>query len=429
MDKEKIKLAKDILMHCRLKVQDKLPFFTMAIYYLTLEADEDIETMATDGYYLYYNPTYVIKQYKDDKNILYICIIHILLHCLLRHFAKKQYTYYELFDVSMDVVVYLMLVELGFITKKAKKDVLTSIPELDEFLRVKKINDSTSIYNAALVDDMLSKALLSNASLFQLDIHDYWTKPKKINGNNRFSGSLSKTWNKMYLEISSILRLGNEIGYDTGNFTQMFISEDCSESQISYEEHLRRLASFDEVLRIDVDNLDVMWYTTGLEMYDDMPIIEFNELKEDYVINEFILAIDTSGSCSGEIMENFLSQTIKIFKDMELKNRRIKAKIIQCDAKIVDERDISCSEDIELYTSNFQAFGFGGTDFNPVFDRIKELQDKGSFLNLKGLIYLSDGEGSFPEEKPPYETIFVLPNNSWTNEYIPEWVTVVKLNE
>ena len=170
-----------------------------------------------------------------------------------------------------------------------------------------------------------------------------------------------------------------------------------------------------------------MWYTLGLEMYDDMPIIEFNEVKEDYVVDEFVLAIDTSGSCSGEIMQDFLSQTIKIFKDIELGNRKIKAKIIQCDCTIVDEKDISCSEDIENYTSNFKAYGFGGTDFSPVFDRIYELQKSGELSNLKGLIYLSDGFGNFPAQAPSYETVFVQPNDDWGKPEMPNWVETIIL--
>jgi predicted metal-dependent peptidase len=148
-------------------------------------------------------------------------------------------------------------------------------------------------------------------------------------------------------------------------------------------------------MKIDQDEFDLIWYTTGLEMYDEMPIIEYNEVKEDYVLNEFVLAIDTSGSCSGSVMENFLSQTIKIFKDMEIGNQ-VNIKIIQCDDEIVDEKDIASQFDIENYISDFEAFGFGGTDFNPVFDRIKELQSEGFLQNLKGLIYLSDGYGAFP---------------------------------
>ena len=231
----------------------------------------------------------------------------------------------------------------------------------------------------------------------------------------------------MFNEVGEQLKNGKHRGMEAGCFAAAFLGENMKESQVSYEEFLRRFASFEEVMKIDQDEFDLMWYTTGLEMYEDMPIIEYNEFKEDFVLNEFVLAIDTSGSCSGSVMENFLSQTIKIFKDMEIGNRKVNIKVIQCDSEIVDEKDITSQYDVENYTSDFQIFGFGGTDFNPVFDRIKELQNDGQLSNLKGLIYLSDGYGEFPSERPPYETVFVIPPDEYENDMIPYWVTRVIL--
>ena len=343
------------------------------------------------------------------------------------NFTKKQFTYHQLFDATMDINVYLMLCELGIITGKAKKELLKSMPELEDLLKHKKNQHAVNIYNEALNNEKLERSLLNNLPLYEMDDHIYWTKPKK-GKENQMGGGGTDIWSKLYSEVSNQLAgFGPLQGIGSGQFSQMFLAEDMKESEISYEEYLRRFASFEEIIKIDDETFDLMWYTTGLEMYDDMPIIEFNETKEDYVINEFVLAIDTSGSCSGDIMEDFLSQTIKIFKDMEIGNRRVRMKLIQCDYKITHEQDITCQTDIDEYISNFNTYGFGGTDFNPVFDRVKQLQDEGQLTHLKGLIYLSDGFGSFPAEKPEYETVFVLPPEEYQCNYIPSWVTTLKL--
>ena len=427
MKNENVKLAKDIITHCRIKIQKKYSFFSIALYFLTLEADYDIDTIAADGYYLYYNPDYIINTYKTNKNMLYITILHTLLHCLLRHFTKKQFTYHELFDASMDIAVYIMLFDLGFITQKSKNQLLNSMPQLKSFVNTNIQNPSVSIYNEALNNEKLKQELLNNSSIFEMDNHIYWTKHKKNKGGSKGDSVIVKTWLRMFNEVGEQL-VSNGIlrGMGSGYFTETFLGENMEESRVSYEEFLRRFSLFEEVMKIDQDEFDLIWYTTGLEMYEDMPIIEYNEVKEDYVLNEFVLAIDTSGSCSDSVMENFLSQTIKIFKDMEIGNQ-VNIKIIQCDDEIVDEKDITSQFDIEEYTSNFEAFGFGGTDFNPVFNRIKELQEEGSLQNLKGLIYLSDGYGAFPSEKPPYETVFVIPPDEYENDMIPKWVTIVNL--
>lgn len=171
MEKEKIELARDIIFHCRQKIQSKFPFLSIALYFLRPELDDDIKTIATEGYYLYYNSDYIIRQYRENKNILYLGIIHTLLHCLLRHFSKKQCTYYELYDVTMDVTVYMMLFELGFITSKSKNQMLKSMPELQDFLKNKRFKGSIALYNEALNNDKLGNQLLDNASIFELDNH------------------------------------------------------------------------------------------------------------------------------------------------------------------------------------------------------------------------------------------------------------------
>lgn len=53
--------------------------------------------------------------------------------------------------------------------------------------------------------------------------------------------------------------------------------------------------------------------------------------------------------------------------------------------------------------------GLGGTDFRPVFRRVDEMIHNKEFINLKGLIYFTDGYGVFPERMPTYKTAF----SSW----------------
>ena len=52
--------------------------------------------------------------------------------------------------------------------------------------------------------------------------------------------------------------------------------------------------------------------------------------------------------------------------------------------------------------------GFGGTDFRPVFDHVEKLRKSREFANLRGLIYFTDGLGTFPAQKPDYETAFIF---------------------
>ena len=65
--------------------------------------------------------------------------------------------------------------------------------------------------------------------------------------------------------------------------------------------------------------------------------------------------------------------------------------------------------------------GFGGTDFRPVFKYVNTLIKNREFVNLKGLIYFTDGFGTFPERQPDYHTAFVYVNDGYENPDVPVW--------
>lgn len=70
---------------------------------------------------------------------------------------------------------------------------------------------------------------------------------------------------------------------------------------------------------------------------------------------------------------------------------------------------------------NIELRGFGGTDFRPVFKYVDDLINKGEFVNLKGLIYFTDGYGTFLDKKPAYDTAFVFIDDEYEQPEIPVW--------
>ena len=72
--------------------------------------------------------------------------------------------------------------------------------------------------------------------------------------------------------------------------------------------------------------------------------------------------------------------------------------IIQCDAKAQQDDVITSEEDMKRYMENFKLIGFGGTDFRPAFEYVNELCRKKVFRHLKGLLYFTDGYGTYPAD-------------------------------
>ena len=73
--------------------------------------------------------------------------------------------------------------------------------------------------------------------------------------------------------------------------------------------------------------------------------------------------------------------------------------------------------------------GLGGTDFRPVFRRVDEMIHNKEFINLKGLIYFTDGYGEFPAKKPDYDTAFVFIDDDYNNPDVPAWAIKLVLQK
>ncbi len=76
-----------------------------------------------------------------------------------------------------------------------------------------------------------------------------------------------------------------------------------------------------------------------------------------------------------------------------------------------------------------QLSGFGGSDFRPVFDYVDRLIERHEFQNLRGLIYFTDGQGTFPERAPDYETAFIFIEEGFDLPEVPPWAIRLVLRE
>ena len=81
-----------------------------------------------------------------------------------------------------------------------------------------------------------------------------------------------------------------------------------------YRAFLKKFAALGERMKINQDEFDYIFYTYGLKLYGKMPLIEPLEYKETKQIREFVIAIDTSGSTAGDLVQTFLQKTYNILK-------------------------------------------------------------------------------------------------------------------
>ena len=216
-------------------------------------------------------------------------------------------------------------------------------------------------------------------------------------------------------------------GYTPGGMLQNL--KEVNRERYDYSAFLRKFAVLGEVMKVNDDEFDYVYYSYGLQLYKNMPLIEPLEYKEVKRIREFVIAIDTSGSVQGSVVQSFVQKTYNILKSTESFFSKINLHIIQCDAAIREDAKITTQEEFDHYLSTMQIRGLGGTDFRPVFSYVDELQRQHEFTNLKGLIYLTDGYGTFPNQKPPYSTAFVFLDEANNNYAVPSWAIKLVLRK
>ena len=71
--------------------------------------------------------------------------------------------------------------------------------------------------------------------------------------------------------------------------------------------------------------------------------------------------------------------------------------------------------------------GLGRTDFRPVFDYVQKLIDDHKLDEMRGLLYFSDGKGTFPAAAPGYDVAFIIHNDSLMDVWVPDWAMKVEI--
>lgn len=195
-----------------------------------------------------------------------------------------------------------------------------------------------------------------------------------------------------------------------------------------YREFLRQFSVMRETMQVDMDAFDYIYYDYGLRTYGNMPLIEPLETKEIKKIQEFVIVIDTSMSCSGELVRQFLEETYSVLTQSETYFKKVNIHIIQCDDRVREDVAITSAEALKSYMERHTINGCGGTDFRPAFQYVDELVGKQRFSRLKGLLYFTDGRGIYPVKRPVYDTAFVFMEQDFLDVDVPPWAMKIILS-
>lgn len=235
-------------------------------------------------------------------------------------------------------------------------------------------------------------------------------------------------WEEIAKQIEMNLEtFSKEWGDEAGGL--MEILQVANRRKYNYSDLLRRFMVVSEEMKISDDEFDYVFYTYGLKLYGNIPLIEPLEYKETKRVREFVIAVDTSESCSGDLVRKFIEHTFDILKESEDYTREVNIHIIQCDNKVQADTKITDLRDVDAFMEGFHIRGFGGTDFRPVFDYIEQLKVRGDLTELQGMVYFTDGLGQFPEKMPDYDVMFVfMDDGEPVAPSVPPWASRVVID-
>lgn len=430
-------IGRDILILCRDELYFSMRFMDVALSSFVYRMDAKISPFGTDGYTMYYHPQELGGLYRSNRILATRGYLHMVLHCIFRHIMKvpvpddfepeepgKFCLSQRLWNLSCDIAAEHIIDKCDLRPVRFSRSLLRR----ETYSRLEK---SGHVLNAERVRSLLFEWKLSDKELgmleeeFYVDDHSCW---KKKDNSRPPDDMLEKKWKHIDEKMETDLEtFSKEAAEREGGFLHELKVE--NRKKYDYREFLKKFSVFREELKADLDTFDYGFYSYGLSLYGNLPLIEPQETREVKKVEEFAVVVDTSMSCSGKLIRRFLEETYAVLTEEESFFRKVNIHIIQCDEKVHQDVKITSQEELREYMEHFQVYGEGGTDFRPAFEYVDELICSGAFLNLKGLIYFTDGYGIYPERMPPYRTAFVFSVEDYKDSDVPSWAIRLILSE
>lgn len=415
---EIVKLSHDeLLMNMR--------FLDTALYKLKVVPEGKEGNHVYTGDALLYDKRQILVDYKKNINLCKRLYLHTIFHAIFQHPFESKGRNRTYWDLATDIAVEAVIVDLELnILELPTDDILKSKlailrKELKRLNKGSTLLSAQRIYRYFQIEELSEDGYEEWIKLTKRDLHLYWD----ITFETEYS---AEEWQKIAESIKADLK----------SFSKDHTSESLTENiniatreKYDYSDFLKRFMTLSENVTVNDDEFDYIYYTYGFKLYENMPLIEPLEYKDTNKIKNFVIAIDTSASCKGELVEKFLQKTVSIMQNRESFFNKINVHILQCDNEVRKDTLITSKDEFSIFMDSFTVNGFGSTDFRPVFDYVDDLLDSKQLDELKGLIYFTDGYGIYPEKKKDYDVAFVFVGDDEHAPKVPPWAIKLILSE
>lgn len=408
-------LGVSILCAARDELYFSMRFLDVALSSFVYCMDISVSPFGTDGAVMYFHPQYLGGMLRQNRILVNRGYLHMVFHCIFRHMFK-QADDARYWDLSCDIAAEHLIDGCDLRPVRWSRSLLRreTYRKLED---KKRVMNAERIFRELKSWELTEKELAGLEEEFRADNHRYW---ENKNPEQKQDPELRKKWQEINEKMETDLEtFSKEASEQNGSFLGELRVE--NRERQDYREFLRKFSVLREEMGTDPDTFDYGFYSYGLSLYGNMPLIEPQETREARKIADFAVVIDTSMSCSGDLVRRFLEETYSVLKQNDSYFRKVNVHIIQCDEKVHTDVTITSEKELRAYMEHFELYGEGGTDFRPAFAYVDELIRRGEFDDLKGLIYFTDGYGIYPSRMPAYKTAFVFAEEDYTDADVPAW--------
>ena len=365
------------VIRARVQLLLKSPFFGYLASYLELREHESEYPTGTDGICLYYFPEKIDRL--EDEEIEGV-FAHEVMHLALGHIWRRGSREKRVWNMAADYAINAIL--------KGHFRLPEGILYEEEY----ENKSAEQIY-----DELLKEGVLLGGAGDTVDDHSVWSDSEERVGDaikqpaSRLGETLDKPteadkanedvelWKQRAIEAAAvakhhgmfplgIARLVGELAYPSLNWRQLL------------HQYIKQRSK---------DDYDWMRPDRRLLQYG----VYYPSSKSELL--KIAVAVDTSGSVSDNQLDEFVAEVRNILQSFS----SFRARLLACDAAVHADM-------VAVHDSDFESFlkclsGSGGTDFRPVFKKIDDDPPE-------VLVYLTDGDGKYPDSNQPFDVIWVM---------------------
>ncbi len=417
------RVAERVIESVKAEIYLNLKFTWIALERLAFQIEEGGGEPKTDGNQVFVGAEYLFSTYRENHRLITRALVHTTVHCLFRHFFTGAGENPKLWDLATDVFAEKAVDDfhLPFLTDGKEAQRQRVYEELQFHV---PLFTAEGIYGCFTRLEREGKPLPPR-ELFYRDSHALWLRRGEETPINKEDEGekTAEEWREIAGKVLADLQFFHP---EAGEEMRKSLKAE-TRKRLSYRAFLKKMLLPKERIKEDPEEFDYVFYSYGLSLYKNMPLIEQLEYKEESSLATLCVVIDTSGSTYHGLVQKFLNETYAVVSSTA--RGKFALRVIQCDEEVRADDAVESVEQLSALMQNFTVVGGGGTDFRPAFTYIDRLVERGELKNLKGVVYFTDGKGIYPKKPTPYETAFVFYDEGYEDKNVPPWAMKLVVGE